>query len=91
MGKDGEDDDPGGPVEEVAGEAKGPDVDQDGDLLVDADEAEHGQDGIQGVDHEGQHAKQQDLLVEVLQSVLPDVEAEDGHCVPEKKEYKKEN
>ena len=58
VGKDGEDDDPGGPVEEVAGEAKGPDVDQDGDLLVDADEAKHGQDGIQGVDHEGQHAKQ---------------------------------
>ena len=90
VGKDGEDDDPGGPVEEVAGEAKGPDADQDGDLLADADEAEHGRDGDQGVDNDVQHSKHQDLVVEVLHGVLPDVKAEDGHRVPEK-EDKNEN
>ena len=71
------------PVDEEEDEAIRPDADQQWDLLADSDQAKHGKDGDQCVDHNGHH----DL--EVLHGVCPQVVAEDGHRVGAPKKIKK--
>ena len=51
---------------------------------MDPDDPKHGNDGIQGVDYDGEHANNQDLVADVVHGVLPHVDAEDAHPVPEK-------
>ena len=83
--EDGEDGDPADPVAEVAGQPKRPSLHQDGHLLADPNDSEYGGGGDKHVDHEDEPAEHPDLVVKVLQGVLPHVEAEEGQRVPEEK------
>ena len=65
-------------------------ADQQGDLLVDSEQPQHGRDGNQGVDDDVKPAKHLDLVVEVLHRVLPHDEAEDAHPIPEKEDEEEE-
>ena len=85
----GEDDDPTDPVAEVAGQPKRPGLHQLGHLLVDPNEAENGRGGDERVDHDVEPTEHPDLPVEDLHRVLPHVEAEDDHLVPEEKMFKR--